>query len=113
MVKIKKMFQRSDDNYDVVVGEVRSSYEYMEIYPQEVVVNGFTENAYIIVPQAFCQIIPTHIPKTANFVPNNDLLISGLMIYYNIKTQEIFLYNCTQNHIYIKKDTVIGEIYHG
>ena len=113
MVKIKRLYERTDDNYDILIGEPRPFYEYTEVNVSKQVINGFEESVYIIMPKAFYRIVPTHIPKDMSFSLNEELLISGILCNYNKERQEIFLYNCTHNHIYIKEDTHIGVTYDG
>lgn len=45
------------------------------------------------------------------FIPSSRLLEAGLIFsQIDLKTQSVFVYNCTHNHIYVKEDIEIGEV---
>lgn len=110
--KINRMYELTDDYQDCMFKHNSRTVRYAECYCKKIFVNGFEYNAFVIEGQSFYDIELTHVPREYNhFVLDIGLSMIGLIYNYNPVTKQLFIYNTTQNNIYIQKDDIIGEFY--
>lgn len=109
-VKIKKLFELADDLQTILFGSPFVNLNYTEIYPTKTHVNGIETNVFTIRAKTFYEIELTHIPPNVDFILDPILSASGIIYNFNPLTKQLFLYNCTENVIFIDKDAVIGDI---
>lgn len=73
-------------------------------------VNGtIFDDVYIIEPLTYykIQLKDSSIKENKEFSPSSKLLELGLMVS-SIKGSNIYIYNCTNNFVYLKSDSTIG-----
>lgn len=112
-VKIKRLYELVDDLQAVLIGKSKSDVDYVEIYPTKVVVDGFEYNAYVLRAKTFYEIKLSHHSNNSNFVLNTNLAKAGVICNYNKQNKYLYLYNCTENRIYIEENASIGDVYDG
>ena len=112
-VTIKMLYEMDDDLRTIMIDDISVEPIYNEIYAREVVVDGLSRQAFTIRAKTFYEVSLSHIPRGYNFILSPKLSMSGIICNYNRKTQQLFIYNCTQNQIYIEKDEPIGCVFDG
>ena len=92
-----------------------STAAYLIVPKTKEVVNGIVhENIYTLDPLSYFEIklrkdTPSRLLSQLNINPR--LLECGLIFSgINEENCSIYLYNCTNNHVYLKSDAIIGEI---
>ena len=114
MVKIERVFELADDLQTLFFSSESfktSEPQYNEVYANKIVINAVKEEVFVLRSQTFYEIVIGRIPSSSMFVLADDLVCMGLVYTYNPKTQRLFIYNGTENHIYIEKGIHIGDIY--
>lgn len=112
-VTIKMLYEMDDDLKTIMIDDISIEPNYNEIYDREVVVDGLSRQAFVIRAKTFYKVLLSHVPQGYDFILSSKLSISGIICNYNRQTQQLFLYNCTQNQIYIEKDEPIGCVFDG
>lgn len=113
-VTIQELYEINDDLATVIIDDTQSVQpSYTTVYAREVVVNSIARKAFIIRAKTFYEVGLSHIPQGYDFILSNLLSVSGIIYNYNRKTQQLFLYNCTQNQIYIEEKEPIGCVFNG
>ena len=112
-VKIKRMYQLVDDYLDFLYqSQDMQQTKYVECYPKKTFLEGLEYNVFIIEGRSFYEIELSHIPAEHNcFILDIGLSMAGIIYNYNPRKRRLFIYNATQNNIYIWKDDIIGECY--
>lgn len=112
-ITIKRLYELSDDLNNIMISDIPDDPRYSEIYPRKIVSNGISHQAFTIRPQTFYEVILSHIPKGGDFMLTPKLSAVGIIFNYNKETKQLFLYNCTQNQIYIEENQKIGDVFNG
>lgn len=111
-VSIKRLFQLSDDLQEILIGVKIFEPIYVESYPHKVVLSGIEHEVFELLPKSFYNITLSHAPSNCkNFSLLPEVLQTGLLCNYDPEKREVYVYNCTENTIYIKKDAWIGDFY--
>lgn len=114
-VFFKKIFKLSEEYQENLIDENNFDRTvYKEIRPQTRNVSGLTYNdIYIIEPNGYFKVLlKSNTPYDfKEFIPNSVWLKNGLIIS-NIHKKDncVYIYNSTQNHIYIRPNAMVGEL---
>lgn len=115
-VYFSKIFQLSDGYQEHLIdGNNFRTAEYLPVPKVKESINGLVHNdIYVLDPLSYFEIklrsdTPSHL--LSKFCINTRLLEAGL-VFSGISEDmcTIYVYNCTNNHIYLKSDATIGEI---
>lgn len=114
-VLFNKIYKLDQEYQECLIDENNFTYAtYLDVKPETLNVRGITrENIFNIEPLNYYKIeLKNNIPHDFScFEPNVKLLEAGLIVSgIDKKTMTVFIYNCTNNHIYINENAVIGEI---
>lgn len=107
--KLKNEFQEcfiDENNWDKAV--------YSKISMEKLNVCGVTYNdIYSIEPLSYYKIKLKNIPSNfIRFEPNIRLLEAGLIVSdIHKKTKNIFIYNCTNNTVFLNSKACMGDLY--
>lgn len=112
-ITIKKLLELPDDWQTLLVADHPCDVHFTEVYARKVVYNSLSFTAFTIRAKTFYKVILSHIPKGKDFVLSSKISQMGILYNYNSETKELFLYNCTQNQIYIEEDENIGVVVDG
>lgn len=111
-VSIKRLFQLSDDLQEILIGVGIFEPRYEESYAHKVVLSGIEHEVFELLPKSFYNVVLSHTPGDCkNFSLLPEVLQTGLLCNYDPETREVYVYNCTENTIYIKKEAWIGDFY--
>ena len=110
---IKRLYELDDDLHNIMISDIPDNPRYSEVYAREIVSNGISRQAFTIRPKTFYEVVLSHILTGENFILAAKLSAVGIIYNYNKKTKQLFLYNCTQNQIYIEKNEIIGDVVDG
>lgn len=110
---IERIYELSDDLQTLLVGDKPQKIIYTEIYPEKTIVDGIPSNAFVLRAKSFYKVQLSESYSNKNFVLDSKLSACGLIYNYNQITDQLFIYNCTKNVIYIDKDYSIGSVYDG
>ena len=112
-ITIKRLYELADDLQNVMIGDIPYHPQYNEVYSREIVFKGVSKKAFTIRAKTYYEVVLSHIPKEADFILSSKLSALGIMYNYNKETKQLFLYNCTQNQIYIEENYNIGGVFDG
>ncbi len=112
-ITIKRLYELADDLQNIMVSDLPSDPQYDEVYAREIVSNGVSRKAFTIRAKTYYEVVLSHIPKDSDFILSSKLSAVGIVYNYNKKTQQLFLYNSTQNQIYIEENESMGEVIYG
>ena len=111
-ILIDRLYELRDDLFEPLLSDRVIVPDYNEVYTLKRVIKGIEEDVFILRSKTFYEVLPSHIPanyKHLDVAPS--LLVSGVLAMFNKKQKRIYLYNCSNNSIYIHKKFVIGEAY--
>ena len=115
-VYFSKIFQLSDEYQENLIdGNNFGTANYLSVPKVKESVNGLVyDDIYVLDPLTYFEIklrSDTQSHLLNKFCINTRLLEAGL-IFSGISEDNcaIYVYNCTNNHIYLKSDATIGEI---
>lgn len=112
-IKIKRLYELVDDLQTLIIGDLPFNPDYTEIYARKIVDKGISRKAFVIRAQTFYEVVLSHIPGDVDFILSPKLSRAGIICNYNKQTKQLFLYNCTQNQIYIEENESIGVTFDG
>lgn len=114
-VFFKKIYQLDPGYQEILIDENNFLHSnYTDVSPSKQIINGLTyEDVFVLEPLNYYKVILSgNTPYEFNkFIPSKRLLEVGLVLS-SICTDpaSIFIYNATQNHIFIRSKAIIGEI---
>ena len=115
-VHFKKVFQLSDEYQENLIDANNFSTAKYLIVPcvKESIDGILHDDIYTLSPLSVFQIeLREDTPKNmmSKFCINPRLLEAGLLLAgVSIESRSIYIYNCTNNNIYLKSDAIIGEV---
>ena len=114
-VFLEKIFKIDDDYQEILIDENNfSSVQLLQVFPRRESFKGLVyDDIYTIEPHSYYEILlKENTPSDfMNFNLHFKLLEAGL-IFSGIskKTRSVYIYNPTDNHIFIRPNAIIGEI---
>lgn len=89
------------------------SIKYIQVFPQRQSINSLVyDDVYVLEPLGYYRItleddrLPNNIEK---FTPSDRLLRAGLIVS-QIVDKSVYIYNTTQNHIFLRSNAILGEV---
>ena len=111
-IQIDRLYELKDDLFESLIGDRSTTPNYDEVYTSKRVIAGIEEDVFVLRPKTFYEMSLSHIPSDYVYVELSPLiLVSGIVATFCRKTKSIYLYNCSNNTVYIQKDCVVGEAY--
>ena len=111
---LKEIYQLDTEYQEILIDEDSfKNVQYVPVSTQKQYINGLLyEDIYVLEPLTYYKIkIKEHISYHGSvFIPNYRLLESGMIVSFCKQELTVFVYNTTQNHIFLKKDVMIGEV---
>ena len=110
-----KIFQLSEGFQEILIDEneyERAAYNVVSKTKQSI--NGIVyEDVFVLQPLSYFEVkLRKNTPHSFNtFQPSFRMLQAGLIISdINRDHMSVFIYNSTQNYVYIRENAIIGEI---
>ena len=89
------------------------SIKYIQVFPQRQSINSLVyDDVYVLEPLGYYRItldddcLSDNVEK---FTPSERLLKAGLIVS-QIVDKSIYIYNTTQNHIFLRSNAILGEV---
>ncbi len=114
-VVLENIFKIDDSYQEILIDENNfTRTKLLQVFPRKESIGGLVyDDIYTIEPHSYYEVLlKENTPSEFKyFEPHFQLLRTGLIISnVNRKTRSVFIYNPTDNHIFIRPNAIIGEI---